>query len=944
MKKIVVALAGVFFGGMAAFAEEDALLRIERKTTSDRAFLIEQGVPLVKESESDFLAVGDPVGLAATLSSIGYDYAVIDGRVDGWVYSVATLRSGFPDAAQLLTACGQALWTEGSWVLIRSTGSLPEACLESDRWFIRPLSMTLLSPPKPPPPEFAGLQLAPPGPLAAKPMVQNIVNSVTSQLLTYCWDDVISSATTRYSSSAGCTAATDAVYNAFSGLGLSAVRQAHTSGQAPNVIGSLVGKTTPQNVYIIIGHVDDMPSSGAAPGADDNASGTAAVTAAAQAMAGYGFANTVKFIAVTGEEQGLYGSTYYAADAAARHEGIQGVLNGDMIAWAGDGLPSTGEDLDLDYNTSSQWLSALFAQCASDYGTGLAVKQLLCPSLDASDHAPFWDNGFSAVCGITDNEGYCGAQGSYPYYHTSSDSKANCGNTAFFLKAVKTYVATLSHLADPLCAKPGAPVIGSASVPGDNQITLTWSAGIPAGASYNVYRATGACPGGTYTLVKAGQTSSPWTDATVSGNVTYSYKVASVDATNYCESGPSGCASAKATGICTAAPTFSGVGSVTCPNSDTCTLAVSWGAATPLCSGPVTYNVYRSDTAPFTPAEENRIASGITVTMYTDMVGLTSGAPYHYIVRAVDASNGAEDANSITRSAIPMGVLTSGTWSDDGGDTGTAKLAIQSTWTNAASGGHAAAKCYATGSYPSNACVSATSPTLVVGSGGGTLAFWSKYDLEGGWDKGQVELSTDGGATFNRLPITAYPANSTRTGDACGFPSGTTYFTGTNTTYASFTGTIPAGASNQVRWRLSSDTSVEQTGWWIDDITITNVQIPGPCTTGSALPPGEAAPGSTLSMALRWSDPSTQVWPPVSGAAGYTLYRGTLADLPNLLTAGVESCTRYRGAATGASGLSEDPSGVAGRLFWYVVTAFNAFGEGSAGGSRIVNSSGNCAP
>ncbi len=150
------------------------------------------------------------------------------------------------------------------------------------------------------------------------------------------------------------------------------------------------------------------------------------VTALAEVMSDYCFARTTKFIAVTGEEQGLYGSDHYADTAAAAGEDIQAVLNGDMIGWEGDGQPAV-EDLDINYNSGSQWLAQAMVDAAADYGTGLAINAFSCSSMVYSDHAPFWSNGFSAVCGITDNEGFCSQTGNYPYYHQSSDTIANCG-------------------------------------------------------------------------------------------------------------------------------------------------------------------------------------------------------------------------------------------------------------------------------------------------------------------------------------------------------------------------------------------------------------------------------------------------------------------------------------------------------------------------------------
>ncbi len=225
------------------------------------------------------------------------------------------------------------------------------------------------------------------------------------------------------------------------------------------MIGTLPGKTDPDKVYIMIGHLDDLPSSGNAPGADDNASGSATVTALAEIMSDYGFAYTVKFLAVTGEEQGLYGSTAYAQDALTRGEDIQAVLNADMTGWEGDGTP-VPENLDINYNETSEWLGNLIAQMAIDYETGCVVDAFSCPGMTYSDHAPFWSRGWSAICGITDNHGFCGHVGTYPFYHTSQDTLVNCGDTGFFLVAAKTYLATLAHLADPLCKNPPPPTYG----------------------------------------------------------------------------------------------------------------------------------------------------------------------------------------------------------------------------------------------------------------------------------------------------------------------------------------------------------------------------------------------------------------------------------------------------------------------------------------------------
>jgi hypothetical protein len=468
------------------------------------------------------------------------------------------------------------------------------------------------------------------------------------------------------------------------------------------------------------------------------------------------------------------------------------------------------------------------------------------------------------------------------------------------------------------------------------------------------------CAGSSQTLTAtltggSGPFTYQWTrdGADIGGASSLTYNAGDTGTHGYnCKVSGNGCASAVTDALSTqitwqAAPTFAGVVSVTNPGDATCTLNLAWSAATAICAGPVTYRVYRDTNYPFTPDEGNRIVSGLAGTSYSDTAGLVSGTTYYYIVHAMDSSNGAEDTNLIVQSGVPTGPVATGTWTDDGGDTGTAKLALQSTWTVATTGGNNGPKCYATGTYGNSVCISATTPTLNVGTGGATLTFSSKYDIETGWDKGRVELSTDGGANFDRLEVTTYPDNSTRTADDCGFPANVTYFSRTITTpaYATYTATIPTGSAIQIRWRLSTDGSLTKTGWWIDEISVTNVQVPGSCATGSAAP-GETAPGDTFATAQSWTDKTTQTWPANATATSYTLYRGIQSDLPQLLNASTDSCTKYTGAATGTDTITEDPTGIAGGFYWYLVTGSNTGGEGPAGnatvGARTVNSSGGC--
>jgi hypothetical protein len=116
-------------------------------------------------------------------------------------------------------------------------------------------------------------------------------------------------------------------------------------------------------------------------------------------------------------------------------------------------------------------------------------------------------------------------------------------------------------------------------------------------------------------------------------------------------------------------------------------------------------------------------------------------------------------------------------------------------------------------------------------------------------------------------------------------------------------------------------------------------------TSGCSIPPPETAPGGTLGTSQSWLGLNTHQWPANAQATSYNLYRGVLADLPSLLTGAIDSCTKWTGSGTNCA-VFDDPTGVAGGFYWYLVTGVNAIGEGNAGNAstsaRIVNSSGLC--
>lgn len=105
-----------------------------------------------------------------------------------------------------------------------------------------------------------------------------------------------------------------------------------------NVVATLPGRQAESRdrVYVVSGHYDSR-STGVndtdtfAPGANDDASGTAAVLELARVLSRYEFDATLVFLAVAAEEQGLQGSRHWAEMAKAQNRDIAGMITNDII-------------------------------------------------------------------------------------------------------------------------------------------------------------------------------------------------------------------------------------------------------------------------------------------------------------------------------------------------------------------------------------------------------------------------------------------------------------------------------------------------------------------------------------------------------------------------------------------------------------------------------------
>jgi hypothetical protein len=239
----------------------------------------------------------------------------------------------------------------------------------------------------------------------------------------------------------------------FQSLGLATSYQtwAYSKWQGRNVVAEQPGQNS-FCIYLITAHVDDYSQSASslAPGADDNASGTVGVMAAASILSKHHFTCTLRYVIFTGEEQGLYGSEAYAVAAHNRGDPILGVLNLDMI-----GFNTLDSDADLELNIRSgtsaekdRPLSNMVADVIQAYQLPL-IPHTYATSDSGSDQYSFWQVDYPAVFIIEDWDD------SSPYYHKTTDT-VDYLNMPYYTAMVKAAIGTAAHLAQ-LITEPPAP-------------------------------------------------------------------------------------------------------------------------------------------------------------------------------------------------------------------------------------------------------------------------------------------------------------------------------------------------------------------------------------------------------------------------------------------------------------------------------------------------------
>jgi Zn-dependent M28 family amino/carboxypeptidase len=261
-----------------------------------------------------------------------------------------------------------------------------------------------------------------------------------------------------------------------------------------NVLAVLPGKAPgASNRWIFIsGHYDSInlkdaaglrPAEAAelpAPGVSDDASGAACAMECARVMSQYEFGATLVFAAFAGEEQGMNGSHALARRLKRENQGIEAVLNNDIIGNEVSGNGSSDKHRVLVFSedpndSASRQIARFVRAAAARYCLDMAADMIF--RYDrfgrGGDQTPFNQEGYAAVRLTTPNEYYA-------QQHNSLDTFANA-SPAYATRVVRVNAAAAALLA----LAPGPPVTSYAAGTAAGNLTLPNRPGLSRGTGYD---------------------------------------------------------------------------------------------------------------------------------------------------------------------------------------------------------------------------------------------------------------------------------------------------------------------------------------------------------------------------------------------------------------------------------------------------------------------------
>jgi peptidase M28-like protein len=275
-----------------------------------------------------------------------------------------------------------------------------------------------------------------------------------------------------------------------------------------------------KRIVLVTGHYDSRPSDvldvkADAPGANDDASGTAVSMECARVLSKMKFPATIIFLTVASEEQGLNGSHHFAKMAKDEGWDIEAALNNDIVGGDksaeqdhsvvrvfSEGLPAAATEQDVrrirglggENDSGSRQLARYIADVGHAYSKDVGVEPLLVFRLDrylrGGDHSSFNQQGFTAVRFTEFREDF-----HHQHQNVRTENGIEYGDLAKFVDfdyvshVARLNAATLASLASAPAPPANVHLLTKAL---DNDSALTWEAS-PGGraAEYEVlWRAT----------------------------------------------------------------------------------------------------------------------------------------------------------------------------------------------------------------------------------------------------------------------------------------------------------------------------------------------------------------------------------------------------------------------------------------------------------------------
>ena len=316
-----------------------------------------------------------------------------------------------------------------------------------------------------------------------------------------------------------------------------------------NVFAVLKGTTDPDRVYVISGHYDSMCTSPTdakcdAPGANDDASGTAVSLELARVMSKRKFDATIVFMTVPGEEQGLLGATYYANEAKKAQMNIEAMFTNDIVGGVtsqkgspnrnrvrifSEGVPTseppaeatTRKSVGGEVDSVSRQLARFIKEQSDRYLKDLkGFNAWMIYRRDrygrGGDNQPFLTNGYAAIRISEADEDF-----THQHQNVRTENGIFYGDTPEYVDF--EYVANVCRVnliaLASLAAGPAIPKNVTVNPRQANDTELKWEAGKDVDLAG-------------YEVVWRDTTSAEWTNSQYAGNVT-SYTVKGISKDNY---------------------------------------------------------------------------------------------------------------------------------------------------------------------------------------------------------------------------------------------------------------------------------------------------------------------------------------------------------------------------------------------------------------------------